>query len=217
MSKDTKSVEEMTAEELQELLDQKKKQERQAKEKREREYESRKDKFVMETARSFKQLHNRLKDFKEEVISTGNELHSEMYKVFQKEERDLKKFSLVTNDGLYKLTLERSDRQAFTEKAEVAINQIKDILRDKFSGRSKTMYNIINDILIKNNKGDYDERLVAKLRKQESKINDPKFSEALDILSDSYQVESTALYVRAYHRENPDKGWKDITLQFSSL
>jgi hypothetical protein len=79
------------------------------------------------------------------------------------------------------------------------------------------MYKIIDDILMKNNKGDYDERLVAKLRSHEDDINDPEFSKALDDLAKAYYTFDTATYVRGYVKNLDTNKWEQIPMQFSSL
>lgn len=213
----TKSIEEMSPEELEAILKEKKKAQRAAQSKRERDYERKKDNFVLSTVQQFQSIQEMLRNTKHEVVSRGNALFDELHEIYERDKKDIKQFSLVSADGLHKVVIERAERQGFNEKAEIAIDKIKDILRNKFAARNQVMYRVIDGILMKNKKGDYDERLVSKLRKFEPEIDDPKFSEALDLLSQSFVLTGTALYVRAYHKRDLDGKWEDITVQFSSL
>jgi hypothetical protein len=213
----TKPITEMTSQELEAFLAQKKKAEKAEQRRKEREYEAEKNAFVEEAVKKAQSFHNSLTNFKQYLLGEGNALHQQMYQVYNKEPKSLKTFTLQNEAGTMKLELQSADKQGFDETAEVAIKQIKDILEKKFSARNKAMYQIIDDILSTNAAGDYDPKLVNRLRKHEDKVDDPAFSEALDILGNSYKVEGTAMYCRFYVRTSPEQPWKLISLQFSAL
>lgn len=207
----------MSTAELEAYLEERKREEKSAQKQRERQYEKVKNGFVEASVKRFQELNRMLTDFKAETLLQGNNLHKQMYEIYQKEEKDLKSFSLTNESGTMKLELQRHERQGLDEHAEVAISEIKELLAEKFESRNKAMYAIIDDLLSTNAAGDYDPRLVSKLRKHEEAVNDPRFSQALDLLAKSYRPEGTSLYVRAYQRDDAKKPWKDVTLQFSAL
>jgi arsenate reductase-like glutaredoxin family protein len=219
MSQETQTINpaEMTAEQLRELLAQKEQEETKARKEREKAYKKSRDEFVKLTVVSMMNISNEMALLKREVVERGNKLHSDMYEIFGKTEKELKSFSIITECGQFKITIERQDRMALDETAEVAVSTIKEVFREKFAKRSKTMFRVLEEILMKNKKGDYDERLVAKLRKHEDELQDPRFSEALDQLAKAYQVTSTATYVRAYKFNEKTNGWDDIPMQWSNM
>lgn len=211
------NLDELDENQLQQLLEHKKKVRKQELERKQRDYGKKRDEFIRLNVAIAQDLAKQLKDLKEEVITRGNDLHDTMYEVFERDPKDLKTFSLITDDGKFKLELDSVERQQLNETAEVHIAAIKEVLQDKFAARNKVMYNIINDILIKNKAGDYDERLVARLRKHESDIDDQRFSDALDGLAKAYYVTGTSTYARFYQKDEESNGWKHINIQFSSL
>ena len=212
-----KQVSELSVEELQEALKKKQKDELINQKIKKRAYEERRDYLVDTTVDAFKDYQDKLVIFKSLTIALSNELHEEMYQVYNREKKELKQFSLTNEKGTRRLVVEQQEKLHFDETAEVAINQIKELLREKFANRNQKMYSLIDTILMKNKKGDYDERLVSKLRKHEADVNDVRFSEALDILSQAYKPEGSSLYLRAYERDTTTAKWKEISIQFSAL
>ena len=211
------NVNDLSAEELRELLAKKEKQGKLDQAKREKEFNAEKSAFVTESVKLMQELSEMMREFKHDAIKKGNKLHADMYKVFNKKEKELKQFALVSEDGMYKLVIERQDRQQLDETAEVHIETIKTILREKFQSRNKKMYAMLEGVLLKNNKGDYDEKLVSKLRKNEHIVDDPKFSEALAMLAKSYYVTDTATYFRGYKFNKESNKWEDVPMQFSGM
>ena len=69
---------------------------------------------------------------------------------------------------------------------------------------------------MKNTKGDYDPKLLAKARAEVRKLDDTALIEEFDKLSDCLTVVGSAIYVRVYERDEQKK-WKDISLNFSSI
>lgn len=207
----------MNSAELKALLAEKEKEERAAMQRKQSAYTNRKDDFIHLMIATATQQHEQLAAFKKEVVARGNELHDLMFEVFGKESKDLNKFSLISTDGKHKVEIDRAAKQNLDETAEVHITTIKQVFKDKFEIKNKTWFNILETILMKNAKGDYDERLVAKLRKYEDDINDPRFSEALDGLAKAYYVSDTATYARFYKKDEETNKWVSINVQFSSL
>jgi len=212
----TKPIDQMSAAELKQLAAAKEKEERARLDAKKKQYTAKRDNFILATVTEMCQLSETLHSLKKKTLTEGNDLHDQMYEIFEKEPKELKRFSLITEDSNHKLEIEKSEVQALNETAEVAITEIRDILRDKFANRNKAMYGVIDSLLSKNRKGDYDPRMVAKLRKHESDVNDERFSKALDTLSAAYYVSDTAMYVRAYKKDQRGK-YQPINIQFSSL
>tara|TARA_Y100000782_G_scaffold111876_1_gene140916 strand:- start:9606 stop:10253 length:648 start_codon:yes stop_codon:yes gene_type:complete len=206
----------LSSSELERLLDEKRKKENQEQTRKKRKYTEDRDRFVLEMAERFSLLSRELKQLKNEAITRSGEFRDRAYDLQHRTPKKQRQFSLITEDGNCKLVVENQDHSAFNEHAQVAIERIKEILYNKFASRNKAMYNIINNILMKNNRGDYDPKLVAKLRKHEEDINNPEFSQALNELSKSYYSTGTATYLRVYVKDENNR-WQDIPMQFSSL
>ncbi len=180
-------------------------------------YEKKRNEFVVKTANKFLEIREILKDFKMESMQDGNALHLEMYKVFNKKEKESKQFQLVSDDGNFKLIIQSQDKFSFDETAEVHINAIKQVLEDKFASRNKTMYKILTSLLIKNKTGDWNSNKVLELSNYIDDINDPRFSEAIRGLRHSAHHSGTAKYFNAYQKNQETKAWENISIQFSTL
>jgi len=180
------------------------------------EYKAEKEAFVNYTVKEFEELNEALTTFKKVTFEKAEYLQNTMFDLFKVEPTDSKSFSITNEKKTRKLTFSKGEVFAFNETAEAGIELLHEVLKNKFEKRNKTMYQIIEKLLSKTKEGDYDPKMLVKLRKFESDINDPNFSKALDILNNAQEVNSTSLYVRAYNKNESGK-WIDITLQFSAL
>ena len=179
-------------------------------------YVKRRDSLISEGLIAFKQIHNRMSEFKVDLMSAGAALREEMWKLNDVEAKDQKRFSITNEQGTGKLVFEYSERMMFDETADAGIELLQTVLKDKFESRNKTMYQVINKLLTRTRTGDYDPKMLIQLRGFEKQIDDPRFSKAIKILTDAQKVHKTSNYVRAYVK-NEQGQWKDISLQFSAL
>lgn len=217
MSETTIDLSKLSAKELKLLAAQAAKAERDAADKEMRDYVRDRDRFISTTVAEMEAISEELTTLKKRTVATGNELHERAYLIKGVEPRPLKSFQLINTDGDLKLELASADKLELNETAEVHINGIKDLLREKYAERNKSMYRVIDTILSANAKGDYDEKLVLKLSKLESEINEERFSAHLEALRMAFYATGSATYARAY-RLNRDSGkWEVINMQFSSI
>lgn len=182
-----------------------------------KEYDQLRDTYLSTVFTKMEELSEQLNAFKTESVKLGIELHAKMYEAYGREPKDgIDSYTLTASDGNSKVVIERQWRCEYDETAEVAIVKIKEVLRDKFAQRNQAMYSMLERVLLRNNKGDYDERLVAKLRAEEEKVNDPRFGEALTMLAAAYKPVSSQTYIRAYRKGDTGK-WEDITMNWSRM
>lgn len=207
----TLSAAELTAE-----IERRKKEEKKLYQAAKKLFRDDKDDFTQHTAGKFKQLHKEMKELKDYTIKEANKLYDRMFIVEDKEPRETKSFSLKNEDDTIKVTVDRQERFEFNEEATVHINAIKDIFREKFEARHKGMYNLLDGLLIKGTKGEYDPKLLAKARQQVRALGDDNLIAEFDKLDDCQRVVGTSLYCRLYIRDSKGK-WQDVSLQFSSL
>ena len=221
------SIEELkkqySSQELKQLLQQVEEEEKEEMERKKRQYKRKRDQFVQEKVEYAKELSRTLAEFKEKIISSGHELHDEMLELFNvkkaKEEDGKvgKQFSLITEDGRFKLTIEREEKTNLDESAEAGIEKIRNYMQTHVKQRDKMLYGMLEELLMKNKKGEWDERLVAKLSKYEDQINNEEFSQGLDILRKAYRTVDSSYYVRFYEKNFNTGKWEHIQVQFSSL
>lgn len=179
-------------------------------------FEKEKEDFVQATVFEFMDLQIKLQDLKKKRIQKGNELWFEMFQLQGLEPREQKKFTFTSKDKSKKVVVERAERMGFSEEAMVGIQGIQEFFKKKFASRSKQIYNLLDALLIKNSSGDYDPKLIAKLRSQVNEINDPELTSHFKIVEENQVAVGSALYLRAYKIDGSGK-MKDISIQFSSL
>lgn len=212
-----KSVTELSEQELETLLAQKREEKKKALAAEKKQYAEDKDAFLLDTGTKFQELQEIMKGLKEEVISTSNELYERMYKIEGKAPKENNKsFTLKNSNDTIRVTVERQERFEFNDEAIVHINAIKDIFKEKFAKRNQGLYEILDGLLIKGSKGEYDPKLLAKARTQVRKLGDEALINEFDKLDDCQKVTGSALYCRL-HIRNGNKRWEDVSLQFSSL
>jgi hypothetical protein len=210
----TKPISEYTAAELKELARQKEAVEQDKQIKRKKAYESDKENFLNEVLTRFKDVQGILSTLKNETITHSENFNALKYELEGKAVKEAKSFELK-NDHV-KIVVENQDKFDFNDEAIVHINAIKDIFREKFEARNKGFYNLLDSILMKNSKGEYDAKLLNKARRQAKELGDEALMTEFDKLNDCLVVVGTAKYTRVYAKDDNNR-WKDISLSFSSL
>ena len=210
----TKPLSEYTAAELKEYLKQKEAADQEKQIKRKKAYDTDKENFLNEVSTKFKELQSILSDVKNDTITHSENFNALKYELEGKAVKDAKSFELK-NDNV-KIVVENQDKFDFNDTAIVHINAIKDIFRAKFEGRNKGFYNLLDSILMKNSRGDYDAKLLNKARRQAKELGDDALMLEFDKLNDCLVVVGTAKYVRVYTKDDKNR-WKDVSLSFSSL
>ena len=210
----TKPLSEYTAAELKELAKQKEAVEQEKQIKRKKAYDTDKENFLNEVATKFKELQSILSDVKNDTITHSENFNALKYELEDKAVKEVKSFELK-NDNV-KIVVENQDKFDFNDTAIVHINAIKDIFREKFEARNKGFYNLLDSILMKNSKGEYDAKLLNKARRQAKELGDEALMNEFDKLNDCLVVVGTAKYVRVYTKDDKNR-WKDVSLSFSSL
>jgi Protein of unknown function (DUF3164) len=210
----TKPITEMSAAEIETFLKQKKAAENQQQQNRKKAYEQDKENFLNEVSTKFKELQTILSDVKNDTITHSENFNALKYELEGKAVKDAKSFEL--KNETIKIIVENQDKFDFNDTAIVHINAIKDIFRDKFEARNKGFYNLLDSILMKNSKGEYDAKLLNKARRQAKELGDEALMQEFDKLNDCLVVVGTAKYVRVYTKDDKNR-WKDVSLSFSSL
>lgn len=215
-TQETIDLSKLSAKDLQAELQRREKEETQKKQEAINAHNKAKEAYVNDTIEEFKRIQESLTRLKQIAITNGNRLYTEMFEVYGKEPKKQKQFSLTNEAKTRKVVVDNAETVGFGDEAVVAINAIKDFFKNKFESRSKLVYSLLDTLLIKNGKGDYDPKLLTKLRAQVREIDDERLTEAFQLLENSQVVTGRALYLRAYEVDEKGK-MRDIVIQFSSL
>ena len=210
----TKQITEMTASEIEAFLKEKKAYENRKQIDRKKVYDLDKENFLNEVSSKFKEVQGILLSLKNDTITHSENFNALKYELEGKAVKDAKSFE-IKNDNV-KIIVENQERFDFNDTAIVHINAIKDIFREKFEARNKGFYNLLDGILMKNTKGEYDAKLLTKARRQVKELGDEALMIEFDKLNDCLIVVGTSKYVRVYLKDDKNH-WKDVSLSFSSL
>lgn len=210
-----KPASEMSVDELLALANQKQEAELKQAKQRKDAYFADKNNFLNDVVSKYQEVQDILKSLKKEAITHAENFNRLMYEIENKAVKDAKSFKL--ENETVRLMVEEKELFSFTDEAIVHINSIRDIFRKKFEGRNKAFYNLLDGILMKNSKGEYDPKLLTKARRQVKEIGDEELISEFDKLTDCQKVVGSAKYIRVYTKDAETKKWNDITLNFSSL
>jgi hypothetical protein len=208
------NITEMTTAQLEQYLKEKKEGENKQQEARKKAHAKDKENFLQEVVERFNDAKGILVSLKTDAIIHAENFNNMKYELEGKTVKDAKSFELK-NDSI-KIVVETQDRFDFNDQAIVHITAIKDIFREKFENRNKGFYNLLDGILMKNTKGEYDAKLLTKARRQVKELGDDNLMSEFDKLNDCLIVVGSAKYIRVYTKDDKNR-WKDISLNFSGL
>lgn len=220
----SKSLKNMTADELRALLAERERKEARAKVflSQKEAWKAKKDEWIKGVLAEAQNYQDMLKKFKEETLSRCEALYDEYFVNISGGEKSRRPdvFTLTTEDDQMRVEFDASELVKFDETAQAAVSKIHAWLESKFKGREETKvaYSIINQALSKNKLGQYNPLIVYKLKKVRDRDNvrDEEFVNALEELEQSLKQAGKASYIRFYQRDDNSK-WENITLQFSAL
>ena len=207
---------ELTNAELKAVMDHREKHDKKKEEAARKEYQKDKEDFITYLAGAFQEQKEVLTGIKETAIKTTQELLKRIYEINGKELKTQKTFAIKDEKDTMKVVLDTQERFEFTEEAQVHINAIKELFKAKFEDRNKGFYNLLDSILMRNSKGDYDAKLLTKAKSEVKKLEDEALILEFDKLQDCLRVVGSATYLRVYAKNATNK-WEDISLNFSSL
>ncbi|SDE73436.1 DUF3164 family protein [Riemerella columbipharyngis] len=212
-----KPIAELSSAELEQVMAHKRAEERKALDTAREAYQQDKEAYIGQLLDAFKEQAETLKKIKGIAINEGLALNNRIYEINGKTPKeDQKTFTIKNEDDTARVVIDRQERFEFTEEAQVHITAIKDLFKEKFEQRNKGFYALLDSILMRNSKGDYDAKLLTKARLQVRKIGDEALISEFDKLQDCMRVVGTSTYIRVYERDE-NKKWRDISLNFSSI
>ncbi|WP_312311003.1 DUF3164 family protein [Empedobacter brevis] len=209
-----KPASEMSLDELLALADTKRAEIEKEAVKAKNQYLKDKSNYLQEIANRRFDIQQKMTELKQFEFENAEKFNILKYELDGKIVKEAKSFELKSET--IKQVIENQDRFDFTDEAIVHIEAIKAILKEKFEGRNKGMYDLLDTILMRNTKGDYDAKLLTKARAQVKKLGDQRLIDEFEKLTDCLQVVGTVKYSRVYVK-NEKGGWSDISLNFSSL
>jgi hypothetical protein len=212
-----KPIDQLSNEELEQVINHRKKAEKAKVEKERKDYETSRD------VDAFK-----LSDLANLINQELIKLKTECHEILQKHQEKLNEygsirsnskggFSMVSTDKKIKIRRRRDTMPSWDERSTKALELIHAFLNDFVKKRDQKMFEILMGFLVKNKKGDLEYSSVMNLLQHEDKFDDNRWKEGLRLIKESYSS-----YLKGYQYDfeflNEISGkYEKIELNFSAL
>lgn len=123
--------------------------------------------------------------------------------------------SLVSFDGRYKILRAVQESLTFDERLQAAKALIDDCLAEWTQGARSEIRALIDNAFQVDKEGNISTGRILGLRRM--KIEDPKWLQAMDALSDSIQVQCSTCYIRVYERIGETDRYRQIPLDVAGV
>lgn len=208
---------ELTVQELEAMLAEKKKQEKEAKRAMREAYEAERDQMVKYLIGRAAELNEAMSTFKQEAIEK-----LEAFRETAKEYGDIRShskggFSLRSTDQSLMISYDRNTKSEYDERADMAEQLLKEFLEAKVKTRDKKAYRTVTALLTRNNKtGQFNPVSINSLLAIEDNYDDERWVKAMNLFKESYTNIFISMSVSFYKKNAQDKD-ELIPLTFASI
>lgn len=210
------NINELSTQELEQLLAKKKAAERQQREKERNEYESSRDSEILsliEEAQEAALLLGRLKT-KTHAIMTAQAAKLEEYGGIRANSKG--GFSITSKNGESRIVRRLDSEPTWDERASKGEQLIKSFLFDTVKKKDKNLFEILLSFLQRNKQGDLEYAKVFTLLQHENKYSDERWVEGLKLLKESYTLFHKG-FGYEFKVKGPDGKWDNLVLNFASV
>lgn len=212
----TKSVDQMTDQELKELLKEREEKARQKEEKERKEYEASRDKNIEALMSEAMELTERLSVFKERCHSVMQQHEVKLNEYGKIRGNSKGGFSITHSNDELRITRRRDTEPSWDERGKKGLELVKEFLHSSLKKRDKELFELLLSFLERNKAGELEYGRVFSLLSHKSKFSDERWTEGLRLLQQSFNH-----HFRGYGYEFKHKGdggkWQSLPLNFSSL
>lgn len=218
MTTTTIDLTKVSAEDLQQLLKQKQKEEQNARTAKRDAYEGIRASVVHAIMKKVEQVTSDVENLHSFVNNETNSFKDVMAEYGQL--RSTGQMSHTITEGNYKIEVKSNKVKRFDERADVAAERLIDFMRNWIvnaeGGTDNPMYQLAMVLLERNKDGDLDYKNISKLYELESKFNEDEYSEIMQLFKESHLVEGQA--TRYYFSKKDKQGvWRKIEPSFNRM
>ncbi|OUO14119.1 DUF3164 family protein [Odoribacter splanchnicus] len=212
------NVNELSVEELERLLAEKKKMKKDEEIRKREAYEAIRAEVVHKIRTKVWGVVNNVKGFFDFVQAETGAFKEVMAEYGQL--RDPGQMSYKLDWDGFRIWIKCNKVKRFDERADVAALRLIEFLQTWIqradNGVNNPMYQLAMTLLERNKFGDLDYKSISKLYELENKFNDPEYSEIMQLFKESNVVEGTA--TNYYFEERDERGvWRKLEPSFNRL
>ena len=217
MAVNLKSLSESEREELMNQLAKEEKAKRLERSKKRKTYEKNREKRIQKAIKGVSRIEQLICDFKEEIGTMMAEQHAELDEFGMIPLKSKGGFSIISNDGNFKITRSRDTDPKWDETAIKGASLIKEFLVKQGEHQGDpSIHNLLMSLLQKNEQGDLEFSKVMLFLQHEDSFQDPMWVEGLRLLKEGYRVEFKKFGYQ-FFKKDPEGKFKAISINFSNL
>lgn len=211
-----KEAQEMSTEQLEQMLADRKATEKKAKEKAKHDYEVSRDKMIHDVIGNAREINYKLIEFKRELHENMENQVEKLQEYGGIRSNSKGGFSITTTDGLMRVTRTRATEPVWDERSTKAVELIKSFLYDTVKKNNRKLFEILLSFIEKNKNGDLEYGKVMSLIQHEDKYKDERWLKGLELIKESYQVHLRG-YGYEFRIKNENGNWERIDVNFTSV
>ena len=171
------------------------------------------EKIVLKSIERAEKLHERLKEFKEELFGEADAFFDNLMAVNKVKAESKGNYSLTSFDKTLKIEVSVQDRIEFDDQIQVAHAKIKEYLTEITKDANIDIQTIVN-AAFQTSKGKMDVKRVLGLF--ELRITHTKWIEAMELIKGSISRNGSKRYLKLWKKDEIGE-YKGIELNFSSI
>lgn len=176
--------------------------------------DKKKDRVARKIVKKALWYNNKIRDFKQDLLSSCDEIHNEILAKANIDQTDIKgNYTITSFDKSIKIEISVSEKIDFDERVELAQIKINEYIQSKTKDVDHDLLELINSAF-STSKGRLDTKRILGLFAL--KITAKKWLEAMDLIKLSISRNTSKRYVRMYEK-NAEGVYVSIDLNFSSI
>lgn len=216
MSTNQIEVGNFTTAQLEAMLAEKKKADKEARAKARADYEAKRDALVTSIVARAKVLNAQMRDFKQYAMD-----QLEAFRETANEYGDIRSnskggFSLRHNATGEMVSLDRNSIPEYDERAALAEDLLKEFLEDKVKKKDLATYRTIMALMERNKQGDLTPSRIASLLKVKDNYDDERWRKAMQLFEESFRIREISYSVSFFKKDSLQKD-QAIVLTFASI
>ncbi len=212
----SKLTDEERAQLMKQLAEEQKK-ERKAQNKKRQEYERKREQRIQKVVKGVVKIEKLMSDFKDELAKMMDEQHNELDEFGLVPTKSKGGFSIISNDGNFKITRSRDTDPKWDETAHKGVELVQQFLMEEGAESAKPgIFNLLMGLISKNEAGELEYSKVMQFIKYESEFDAPKWKEGLRLIKEGYSIHFKKFAYQFYKKDAEGK-FKAISINFSNL
>lgn len=211
------SLDNLSVDELEKFLEQKRKEEKQEEANKRAKYEAQRNVLVINLVERAEKLHKEMAAFKRYALETLNQFSESAKKYGNVRSNSKGGFSLRNEPGDKKVMLERNVKSEWDERADIAEQLLRDFLEDMVKSKDQQTFRTIQALLTRNKiSGSFNPASINALLKIEDNYDDERWKKAMKLFKESYNNRLISMNVSFYRKDSQNKDVL-IPLTFASI